>query len=112
MGARKMRKEPNPRELRTLKRQLRRRRRRERLGSALGFKGKTIWDLLQLLIIPALLAVLALWFNNQASIREQERNILQRENEQKIAEDRSREEALQSYLEGFEGLLLQYDLLI
>ncbi len=94
-----MRKEPNPRELRILKGQLRRRRIRERLSSAIGFKGKTIWDLLQLLIVPALLAGLALWFNNQASIRDKQ-----------IAEDRAREEALQSYLDGFEGLLLQYDL--
>jgi uncharacterized protein YjbI with pentapeptide repeats len=116
-----VKKEPNPRELRRLKWQLRRRRLLERLGSTLGFKGKTVWNLLQLLIVPALLAYFALWFNDQASIRENERNIAQRELEleanrlqkafeQSLAEDRSREEALQSYLDGFGDLLLDWHL--
>ena len=47
-------------------------------------RGKTLWDLLQLLIIPLFLAGAAIWFN----------------------QDRTREDSLQSYLDEMEHLLI------
>lgn len=49
---------------------------------------KTLWDWLDLLIVPAILAGGALWFNSQAKEREEER-----------ANDRYREDVLQKYFD-------------
>ena len=61
-----------------------------------GFKGKTVWDWMQLLIIPAVLAVGALLFNWS-----------QRNREKELALDRQREEALQTYIDRMTELLLK-----
>jgi hypothetical protein len=87
--------EPDPREVRKLSRKLKRQRRWERLGSALGFRGKTLWDLLQLLIIPIVLAGLGFWFNKNETIRQEA-----------LALDRQREDAFQSYIDRMENLLI------
>ena len=65
-----------------------------------GFGEKTLWDLLELLIIPAVLGFGALWFNQAA-----------RSGEQKIASDQQREQALQNYLDKMAELLLKEKLL-
>lgn len=70
-----------------------------RLVSWSGFRGKTLWDLLVLLIVPLSLALVALWFNSSQS-----------DLNRQIAEDRQREETLQSYLGRMEGLMLEQDL--
>ena len=61
--------------------------------------GKTLWDWLQLLIIPVVLAVAALLFN-LATTR----------TEQKIASDKQREDLLQTYLDCMSELLLERQL--
>lgn len=58
--------------------------------------GKTLWDWLQLLIIPAVLAVAALLFNHSTT-----------RTEQKIALDRQRGDLLQIYLDRMSDLLLK-----
>ncbi len=60
---------------------------------------KTLWDWMQLLIIPAVLALAAVWFNRGEQRRERERN-----------EDNQRETALQSYLDRMSDLLLKENL--
>jgi Pentapeptide repeats (8 copies) len=64
-----------------------------------GFLNKTLWDWLQLLIIPLVLAVAALLFN-LATTR----------NEQKIALDKQREDLLQTYIDRMSELLLKEQL--
>jgi uncharacterized protein YjbI with pentapeptide repeats len=64
-----------------------------------GFAGKTLWDWLELLIVPIVLGIGALWFNRQEKIREQE-----------LAQDRQLQDALQSYLDKMSELLLKEDL--
>jgi hypothetical protein len=54
-----------------------------------------LWRWLELLIIPLVLALGALWFNNQT-----------RKSEQELAQDRVREEALQRYLDRMQELIL------
>jgi hypothetical protein len=64
-----------------------------------GLPKQTLWDWLQLLIIPAVLAGVGLWFNRQ-----------QREQELQTADGRAQDEALQTYLDQMSGLLLEKDL--
>ncbi len=59
---------------------------------------KTLWDWMQLLFVPAILAGAAVWFNNQTSRRDQMNK-----------EDRFREEALQKYFDDMIELLLGKD---
>lgn len=56
--------------------------------------GITLWDWIELLIVPAVIAGGGIWFNLQ-----------QREREQQIANDRSQDEALQAYLDQMSQLL-------
>ena len=58
--------------------------------------GKTLWDWMQLLIIPFALALIALWFNRT-----------ERKNEQTLSSDNQQEAALHSYLDRMSELLLE-----
>jgi Pentapeptide repeats (8 copies) len=60
-----------------------------------GLPKRTLWDWLQLLIIPAVLAGVGLWFNRQ-----------QREQELRTADRRSQDEALQAYLNQMSEMLI------
>jgi large-conductance mechanosensitive channel len=61
--------------------------------------GKTLWDWLQLLIIPLALAVIAILFNRS-----------ERKNQQRIASDNQQEAALQEYIKEMSELLLHENL--
>jgi uncharacterized protein YjbI with pentapeptide repeats len=63
-----------------------------------GLPKQTLWDWLKLLIIPAVLAGVGLWFNRQ-----------QREQELQTADKRAQDEALQAYLDQIGQLLLDKD---
>jgi uncharacterized protein YjbI with pentapeptide repeats len=80
--------------------------------------GITLWDLLQLLIIPGVLTVGGLWFNQIQKDREQrateqrvktERDTAEQraKTEREIAEDNQRETALQGYIDKMSELLLE-----
>src|SRR6266567_7895427 len=64
--------------------------------SGAGFSKKTFWDWMQLLIIPFVLSVLAVWFNHA-----------ERKNEQIVASDNQQEAMLQGYLDKMSDLLLR-----
>jgi uncharacterized protein YjbI with pentapeptide repeats len=70
---------------------------------------RTLWNWLQLLIIPAVLAGGGLWFNRQQQERQREDNLQQQEREREFAERRSQDEALQAYLDGMAQLLADRD---
>jgi hypothetical protein len=78
------------------------------------FGGKTLWDWMQLLIVPVLVGVLAViltsWFNNQQSGRQQRIESQRAEAERELAEQRAQDEALQAYLDQMSGLLLENNL--
>jgi hypothetical protein len=62
----------------------------------IGYRyGITLWDWLQLLIVPAVIAGGGLWFNRRQQKREHE-----------LAKERARDEALQAYLDHMSELLL------
>src|SRR5436305_2057714 len=75
-----------------------------------GLRGKTLWDWLQLLIIPLALAVIALLFNRANSRTERQIAKQRYEQDQQIALDKQREDLLQAYLDRIAELLLKESL--
>src|SRR6266567_783495 len=77
---------------------------------ATGFLNKSLWDWLQLLIVPLALAVAALVFQ-LANTRTERQIARQRyEQDQHIALDKQREDLLQAYLDRMSELLLKESL--
>jgi hypothetical protein len=84
-----------------------------RLFDWTGFRGKTLWDLLGLLIVPLFIAGATLVFSILESMREQERALVQLQIEdqrakaqQQIEDQRAQDNVLQSYIEDMTTLLL------
>jgi hypothetical protein len=78
----------------------------KRLWARTGFGDKTLWDLLQLLIVPLVLVGIGLLFEMQQAEREERRAEAERE----LAEQRAQDEALQAYLDQMSSLLLNGEL--
>jgi uncharacterized protein YjbI with pentapeptide repeats len=85
-------------------------RRRIRWPRWTGFGNKTVWDLLQLLIVPLMLAALGFWFTAAQDDRQQRLENERAEAERRLAEQRAQDEALQAYLDEMGTLLLEKDL--
>jgi uncharacterized protein YjbI with pentapeptide repeats len=75
-----------------------------------GFQGKTVWDWLQLLIIPLVLALVAVVFNLVNSRTERQIAQQRYERDQALALDKQREDLLQNYLDRMSELLLEKNL--
>jgi hypothetical protein len=93
-----------------------------------GLRGKTLWDLLQLLIVPLVLVGIGLLFEMQQAERQRvvemqqaERQRVMEEQQQaledrrakaerELADQRAQDEALQAYLDQMGNLLLEKDL--
>jgi uncharacterized protein YjbI with pentapeptide repeats len=86
-----------------------------------GLRGKTVWDFLQLLIVPLMLVAIGFWFTAQQDTRQQEIENQRTKQAQKIenkraeaerelAQQRAQDEALQAYLSQMGSLLLEKDL--
>ncbi len=73
-------------------------------------RGKTLWDWLQLLIIPAVLAVGGYLFNYTTSKNEQQSTQLRDQTERDIALDNQREAALQADIDKMSELMLAQNL--
>lgn len=73
-------------------------------------RGKTLWDLLQLLIVPAVLAIAGFSLNQIQKSREEKTTKQRTEDEQKIATDNQREAALQAYIDKMSELLVHGNL--
>jgi Pentapeptide repeats (8 copies) len=70
-------------------------------------QGKALWDWLQLLIVPLVLAVAALLFNFATARTEQKIAAQRYQQDQHIALDKQREDLLQTYLDRMSELLLK-----
>ncbi len=73
-------------------------------------RAKTLWDWMELFLVPSMLAFAALWFNWQQRRADRERETERTETERHIAEDSRRENRLQAYLGQMKELLLDYSL--
>jgi uncharacterized protein YjbI with pentapeptide repeats len=83
-----------------------------------GFRGMTVRDWLELLIVPLVLVGIGLLFemqqaNRQQAMEEQQQALEERraEAEQELAEQRAQDEALQAYLDQMSQLMLERKLL-
>ena len=75
-----------------------------------GIKGKSLWDWGELLIVPLMLAGIAIWFQISTSSSTKKSAETRATVEREIEEDRARETALQNYLNAISTLLLENDL--
>jgi hypothetical protein len=75
---------------------------------ALG--GKTIWEWLQLLIIPVALAVIGFLFTMQQEWRQHQLEERRAQVAQNLEDQRAQDAALQAYLDQMSNLLLEKDL--
>src|SRR5215204_1457628 len=71
---------------------------------------KTLWDWLQLFIVPLALAAIGLWFAAQQDAQQQRIEAKRAESEQQIEEQRAQDAALQAYLDQMSQLMLEGDL--
>jgi hypothetical protein len=87
-----------------------------------GFRNKTAWEFLQLLIVPLMLAAIGFWFTAQQDARQQKIENQRAQQAQKIenqraeaerelAEQQAQDEALQAYLDQMSQLMLERKLL-
>lgn len=72
-----------------------------------GFQTKTLWDWLELLIIPFVLALGAFFLNRSERAVERETANQRADLERQIAKDRQQEAALQAYLDRMSELLVE-----
>jgi uncharacterized protein YjbI with pentapeptide repeats len=73
-------------------------------------KAKTLWDWLQLLIVPAVLAAGAYGINTAQTHRDQQREDKRARQQDKIAANGRRDDALRAYLQQMSGLIANNDL--
>jgi uncharacterized protein YjbI with pentapeptide repeats len=71
---------------------------------------KTLWDWLQLFIVPLALAAIGLWFAAQQEFRQQQIEDQRAESEREIEKQRAQDAALQAYLDQMSQLMLEGDL--
>jgi len=71
-----------------------------------GLPNKTLWDWLNLLIVPAVLALGGYFFTRSENRRTREDADQQRSLDREIAEERRQDEALQAYLDQMSGMLI------
>ena len=64
-----------------------------------GFRNKTVWDWLQLLIVPLVLAIITLAFTWQQDARQQRIENQRAESDRGLEEQRAQQDTLQSYLD-------------
>jgi uncharacterized protein YjbI with pentapeptide repeats len=71
---------------------------------------KTLWDWLQLFIVPLALTAIGLWFAAQQDSRQQQIEEERANSAQEIEEQRAQDAALQAYLDQMSQLMLEGDL--
>jgi uncharacterized protein YjbI with pentapeptide repeats len=76
-----------------------------------GFRGKTVWDWLDLLIVPAFIALSVAALSLLQASAQQRAEELRTGREQAIEEQRAQNAALQAYLDQMSRLVLEEDLL-
>jgi hypothetical protein len=75
-----------------------------------GFRGKTLWDVLQLLIVPFALAVIGILFTIQQNARQEQIENQRAKVDREIEDTRAEQALLQSYLDQMGALLLDRNL--
>src|SRR5215208_6533622 len=76
-----------------------------------GFRGKTVWNWLELLIVPLALAVIGLLFTMQQNAQQMHIEDRRDSAQQEIEDQRNQDAVLQAYLDQMSDLILNRDLL-
>jgi hypothetical protein len=76
----------------------------------IGVSGKQFWDYLDLLIVPAALALGVYWLNRRQNERAQQAEEAQQERALAVESERAQDEALQAYLDQMAQLLIEHPL--
>jgi len=84
---------------------------KRQLRDQTAFGHKTIWDWLQLLIVPVILSLITVGFTWQQNRQQQEIEDKRTQSDQEIQEQRAQDGALQAYLDKMSELMLQKSLL-
>ena len=84
--------------------------RRDKFWERTGFGDKTVWDWMQLFIIPAVLVVGGYVLNSQQTSRQLATEESRAKNQLEAEEERTQQEALQQYNNEMRSLLLEEDL--
>src|SRR5215208_1186520 len=72
-----------------------------------GFEGASLWDWLDLLIVPVVLGIGGIWLQRAQRKRELAQEDRQRQRELEIAEQQAQDNALQAYLDQMSQLLIE-----
>ena len=75
-----------------------------------GFHGKTLWDFMNLLVVPIMLGSMALAYGTYDSARQYAIESQREEAQQAIEDNRINEEILQTYFDDISDLILNYGL--
>jgi uncharacterized protein YjbI with pentapeptide repeats len=75
-----------------------------------GFANRTVWDWMQLLVVPVALAGIGFWFAIQQDARQNDIEDRRAQAERDLAEQRADDDALQAYLDQIGTLLLERNL--
>jgi uncharacterized protein YjbI with pentapeptide repeats len=84
--------------------------RRSKAWTLREFGGKTVWEWLQLLIVPVILSLITVVFSWQQNARQQDIEDQRAQAERTIEEQRAQDAALQAYLDQMSQLMLEGDL--
>ncbi|MEM7116196.1 MAG: pentapeptide repeat-containing protein [Chloroflexota bacterium] len=76
----------------------------------LGFTSKTLWDWMELLLIPFVLALAGFWFSYSQNRENSKIAEEERENDRKIALEKQRQQTLENYLDRMKELILDRNL--
>jgi uncharacterized protein YjbI with pentapeptide repeats len=77
-----------------------------RLFNLTGFRGKTLWNWLELLIVPVVIALAGWWLSEVSTQKQQEIEDQRARAQQEIETDRAQQSILQSYIQDMTMLLL------
>jgi hypothetical protein len=72
--------------------------------------GKPVWDWLQLLIVPLVLAAVGFWFTAQQDTRQQLLENQRAASDRRVAEQQAQNSAVQGYFDRMQNLLLDRNL--
>ncbi len=80
---------------------------RRRLYNFIGFRNKTLWDLLSLIIVPLVLTLIAYQFSINQEDRQNKIEEIRIKAQRSVEADRAQESALQAYFDQMKELLLE-----
>ena len=77
-----------------------------------GFAGKSLWDFMEVLIVPLFLAIIAIWFNEQSKKRDLQFQARRANLDREISSQQFQQRILNEYLDKMTSLLEEKDFVL